>query len=701
MKSKLFNRISALATAGLLASAIVALPGAAMAAEGGLPEANSLSGDTAVIYTANLRGDISLYPKVKAVVDAYKAATGKDPVLVDAGNFYQGSRYAATDQGETVAKAMREIGYDAVVPGKNDFSFGTGVFGYPMHAQDFIVARSLTENFDSTASLSKKDAEKAAIVATNVSGTVKGDGRIDKWNENHADDQRSAKRLEFGDETKSAIVTSGTTKVGIVGTTDPAVKNVAVSSSISGLEFGKDATAAATEAQSLKEGDTPKADIVVSVSNLPSVPEVEGADALINVAPAAFGSDITVGAVVFDSTNKQIAEQSKRIDLAGVTADGTTAAAIKTETDKVDNANDRAIAKSEINLSGENAVVRGGEAPIGDLYADAFVWYVKQDVDLKADIAAKGVADSNIIGIINGGNLTDTLHEGEIIENNSLRQTDFYPNALTIYYLTGAQLLEQFEANSQALPFSSKSSSACASLLQVSGMTYNVDVTKAFDAGAVITEGKWSKAASVKRVTAKVNGVAIDPAAMYALVGHDKLSKGIDAVNYIFAETKQGSTKNETTIPVNRVLISYLTAPASAGGLGGVIGKDSVYAASQGRITFNEIQEATQAPDTNVAVLATPAITMKVGKKATKSKVFQAKKLKAKKQTFTIKASATGGGKITFTLNKKAKKALKVSSKGKVTVKKGAKKGTYKITVKSAATQNYLEGTATFTVKVK
>ena len=47
------------------------------------------------------------------------------------------------------------------------------------------------------------------------------------------------------------------------------------------------------------------------------------------------------------------------------------------------------------------------------------------------------------------------------------------------------------------------------------------------------------------------------------------------------------------------------------------------------------------------------------------------------------------------------KKYIKVSKKGVVTLKKKAKKGSYKITITAAAKGNYKKATKTITIKVK
>ena len=100
-------------------------------------------------------------------------------------------------------------------------------------------------------------------------------------------------------------------------------------------------------------------------------------------------------------------------------------------------------------------------------------------------------------------------------------------------------------------------------------------------------------------------------------------------------------------------------------------------------------------------------------KLAAKTKGIKVKVVRKKGYTFApIKLVTTDGeryvGKVTYKgkfLNKKSKKALKFSTKtGKITVRKGAKKGTYKIrvTAKAGGDGNYMPCTlVNKTVKIK
>ena len=82
-------------------------------------------------------------------------------------------------------------------------------------------------------------------------------------------------------------------------------------------------------------------------------------------------------------------------------------------------------------------------------------------------------------------------------------------------------------------------------------------------------------------------------------------------------------------------------------------------------------------------------VTMKKAKqklKNTKKRKVKYKKVKKKKVKIKLKVKSTGTGKIKY---KRVSKKLKVSKKGKVTIRKGTKKGTYKVKVKAYANGNY------------
>lgn len=91
--------------------------------------------------------------------------------------------------------------------------------------------------------------------------------------------------------------------------------------------------------------------------------------------------------------------------------------------------------------------------------------------------------------------------------------------------------------------------------------------------------------------------------------------------------------------------------------------------------------------------------TITVSKKCKKTVTYKASSLKAKKAT--LKISAKAKTKLSYKVTKGNKKYITVSKKGEITLKKGCKKGTYKVTVSAEASQKYAKATKVITIKVK
>lgn len=90
---------------------------------------------------------------------------------------------------------------------------------------------------------------------------------------------------------------------------------------------------------------------------------------------------------------------------------------------------------------------------------------------------------------------------------------------------------------------------------------------------------------------------------------------------------------------------------------------------------------------------------IQVSSKASKTVTYKSSALKKKSASFNISAKAKG--KVTYKITKGSAKNIKVSAKGKVTLKKGCKKGTYKIKVTAQATSVYQKAAKTIVIKVK
>ncbi len=243
-------------------------------------------------------------------------------------------------------------------------------------------------------------------------------------------------------------------------------------------------------------------------------------------------------------------------------------------------------AYTETALLGADNAARGGETNLGDLWADALRWfavsgtineYFEED-DVTAGNTQIAVDADHIVALWNGGNLRADIAEGKF-GAAALAEVLPYPNRAAVVYMTGFQLLEALEAASQALPCTEETAAACASFMQVSGLTYTVDTGKEYDKGEAYGE-HWFKANSLNRVAiAEVNGNPFDAEAIYAVITSNANFNGMDS-SYIFKEAADANEKSTiTTAVVRDVVWQYI-----AGELHTVIGE--AYAQAQGRITI-------------------------------------------------------------------------------------------------------------------
>ena len=110
-------------------------------------------------------------------------------------------------------------------------------------------------------------------------------------------------------------------------------------------------------------------------------------------------------------------------------------------------------------------------------------------------------------------------------------------------------------------------------------------------------------------------------------------------------------------------------------------------------------------PRENMRFFKYDGVTKQLTQKITTAniKTYKASDLKKKKVSFSLKAKATGSEYLHYSVKapKNLKKYITVSDGGKVTLKKGAKKGTYKIKIKAYGQGAYKDATKTISIKVK
>ncbi len=243
-------------------------------------------------------------------------------------------------------------------------------------------------------------------------------------------------------------------------------------------------------------------------------------------------------------------------------------------------------AYSGVILAGADGAARAGETNLGDLWTDALRWFAVSgeisaafgEDDVAAGITALDVDADHTVALWNGGNLRADIPEGKF-GAEQLAEVLPYPNAVAVVYMTGAQLTEALEAASQGLPCSEETFDACASFMQVSGLSYTVDLTKEYDRGEAYGD-HWFTAKSLSRVTVtEVNGKPFSPEDTYAVITSNANFNGMDSSYILKAAAEANDHSTITTAVVRDVVWQYLASE-----LNNVIGED--YAQAQGRITL-------------------------------------------------------------------------------------------------------------------
>ena len=225
-------------------------------------------------------------------------------------------------------------------------------------------------------------------------------------------------------------------------------------------------------------------------------------------------------------------------------------------------------AYAAVTLVGADNAARQGETNLGDLWADALRWFAVSgeinaafdEDDVKAGNDRIAVDADHVVALWNGGNLRADIAEGTF-GAEALAEVLPFPNKVAVVYMTGAQLLETLEAASQGLPYTAETADACASLMQVSGLTYTVDTAKAYDALEAYGD-HWFTAGSVSRVRIDdVNGQPFDAEATYAVVTSNANFNGMDS-SYVLKAAAEANEQSAVTTAVVRDVVFQFIAPS-------------------------------------------------------------------------------------------------------------------------------------------
>lgn len=509
-----------------------------------MTEEATMAGKTVILHTNDVHGAIAGYAYITALKADYEAK-GAEVILVDAGDYSQGTSYVSVTKGLDAIEMMNAAGYDVVTLGNHEFDYGYTQLKDNMTKAKFKVLCADVFNADGT-----------PIFDANYTYT-----------------------------TKSGV------KVGFFGMETPETQTKANPTKIKGLTFATNdafTKAAADQVEALKD-----ADVVICLAHLGVDGEskpyrstdlyaaVKGIDFIIDghshtvMTKGENGEPIqstgtafaNIGVIVIDDATKKI-ESNSLFEIKEDTAkDATVAAAAQKIIDRIDKEYGAVFAKSEVVLNGAKAPSgnRDSETNNGDLITDAMVWKILQDKE------SLTVDADHVVAVTNGGGIRKAINPGDVTKK-SINEVLPFGNTVVTIYITGAELLEALEASTYCTP------DAIGGFPQVSGINYTISTAVAYDANAeTYPASTYYGPKSINRVTINsINGKEFKADDTYAVITNDFCGGGGDTY-YAFAAA---TAKFDTGIPLDEVVMEYITAE-----LKGVIGKQ--YAEPQGRILMN------------------------------------------------------------------------------------------------------------------
>ena len=531
----------------LLAMAMVlSLTVTSFAADTAADAKAEMAGKTVILHTNDVHGAVEGYAYIAQLKADYEAK-GAEVILVDAGDFSQGTTYVSSTKGADAVTMMNAAGYDVVTLGNHEFDYGYAQLKENMTKVDFKVLCANVYGEDGT-----------PIFDANYTYT-----------------------------TKSGV------KVGFFGMETPETQTKANPALIKGLTFATgDAftKAAADQVAALKD-----ADVVICLAHLgvdaESAPyrstdlyaAVKGIDFIVDghshtvMTKGEKGEPIqstgtafaNIGVIVIDDASKKIESNSLYEIKEDTAKDATVAAAAKVIVDRVDKEYGVVFAKSEVTLNGAKAPNgnRDSETNNGDLITDAMLWKVMQNKD------GLTVDADHVVAITNGGGIRAAIKPGDVTKKDINTVLPF-GNTVAVIYVTGAELLEALEASTYSLPVGG--------FPQVAGINFTLSTAVAYDANAeTYPASTYYGPKSINRVVINsINGKEFKANEVYAVVTNNFCAAGGDTY-YAF---KAASAQFDTGIPLDEAVMEYVTTE-----LKGVIGAQ--YAAPQGRILLNPFKD--------------------------------------------------------------------------------------------------------------
>ncbi len=525
----------------------------------------ALEGKLVILHTNDIHGRAVAdtesfgYARIAALKKNLQAQ-GAEVILMDAGDFSQGTPLVNLAYGKNAVEFMNAAGYDIATLGNHEFDWGSDNMEQNMaNAQFAVVCANLTRAADGTLVFPANKIFETAIGKVGVFGL----DTPETMTKTHPD---KVKGISFAQgEELFAVAQAQVAELeaagcdlivclGHLGQDDESTGNRSIDllEKVTGIDLFIDAHSHTTIDGGEMNGET----LRVSTGSYAEA---------IGYVVAEKVTEEEVTSIALNAGLWTIAENDEAAMMLGngIAIDEEVAAIVNTLNDAVEAELSASFAKTEVLLDGNRAPgVRTQETNLGDFAADAILWAAKQAIgEDKVDAA-----------VTNGGGIRATIEIGDVTMKD-MKTVFPYGNEVATLTITGAELLEALEAATWSTP------DAIGAFPQVAGIEFTIDTTVAYENGEMYPNSTYyAPAKPGSRVTiATVGGEAWAADAEYTIATNDFTAAGGDTY-YVFAYPFT-QTGYKTGVALEDALVNYTQTV-----LGGVIGEQ--YAAPAGRITI-------------------------------------------------------------------------------------------------------------------
>ena len=509
------------------------------------------TGKTVILHSNDVHGAIDGYAYMKELKNEFLAAGAKEVLLVDAGDFSQGTTYVSSSKGDSAIAMMNAAGYDIVTLGYAQLMENLKGAEFQAICADVYVDETGETILPATAVVEVETVDPEAEVAegeeppTNLRIGFFGMETPETATKVNPGLIKEISFATFDDLYASAQIAVDT------------LKEENVDLIIGLVHLGVDKESAANGYRSIDLFEkVPDIDFLIDGHSHTVMTAGENGEPIQSTG-TKFDN---IGVVVIDNETKTISENFL-IATAGLKKDADILAAAQEIIDAVDAEYSAVFATSEVLLNGErDPGNRTEQTNLGTLITDAMVWSVVSEGAMEAYYEAP------VVGVTNGGGIRATIEAGDVTKKDINTVLPF-GNTVAVIYVKGTELLEALEASTYCTP------EAIGGFPQTSGIEWTLDTTKEFDQGDIYTldgkESSYYAPASIQRVTiTAINGEPFDENAVYAVVTNNFCAAGGDTYN-VFNRAYSEGFGFDTGIPMDEAVMDYVSEV-----LNGVIGSD-------------------------------------------------------------------------------------------------------------------------------